>query len=173
MAFLFATAATILACHDANPDPKAPSSPVATAETRASLPGATNMMPFEATSNTTTGSLPLTPPLPLEQPASDANGRPEADDTRVNTPDRGGAAEAPMSQGNGATDRKITQAIRRAIAADEALSLTSKNVKVITSGGKVLLSGVVRSERERASIEAKAHATAGVIDIDDELEVKP
>ena len=143
MTVLLVSASTILACHDANPDPRAPPSPpapVATADTQASQWGATNTMPFEATSNTATSPLPTTPPLPLEQPPSDAT---------------------------------ITQAIRRALVADEALSLAAKNVKVISSDGKVVLSGVVRSERERANVEAKAVAMAGVTAVDNQLEVKP
>jgi osmotically-inducible protein OsmY len=77
-----------------------------------------------------------------------------------------------MDQGNNAIDLKITQTIRKAVMADSTLSFTAKNVKIITSGAKVVLRGPVKTAQERASIEATARATAGVTDVDDQLEVK-
>jgi hypothetical protein len=45
---------------------------------------------------------------------------------------------------------------------DTVADVPGKNVKIITSGAKVVLRGPVKSAQERASIEAKARATAGV-----------
>ena len=115
-----------------------------------------------------------TPPATAAPPAVDtvSNSRPDADNTRVNVRDRGGANVTPMDQGNNAIDLKITQTIRKAVMADSTLSFTAKNVKIITSGAKVVLRGPVKTAQERASIEATARATAGVTDVDDKLEVK-
>ena len=55
---------------------------------------------------------------------------------------------------------------------DGSLSFTAKNVKIISNGGKVVLRGPVKTAQERASIEAKARATAGVTDVDNQLELK-
>ena len=46
------------------------------------------------------------------------------------------------------------------------------NVKVITSGGVVTLRGPVKSQQEKAAIDAKAKQVAGVTRVDNFLEVK-
>jgi osmotically-inducible protein OsmY len=77
-----------------------------------------------------------------------------------------------MDQGNSGTETKITAAVRQAMMSDKSLSFTAKNVKVITVGSRVTLRGPVKSEQERASIEALAKRTAGVSEVDNQLEVK-
>jgi hyperosmotically inducible protein len=47
------------------------------------------------------------------------------------------------------------------------------NIKIITQDGKVTLRGPVRSEDEKASIEAKAVAVAGAGNVTNQLEVAP
>jgi hyperosmotically inducible protein len=106
-------------------------------------------------------------------PATDANVRADADNTRVNARDRSSASPTPMDQSNSKDDIRITADIRRGVVGDGSLSFTAKNVKIITSGGKVVLRGPVKTAQERATIEAKARATAGVTDVDNQLEVKP
>ena len=94
-----------------------------------------------------------------------------ADNTKINDRDRHNAL-TPMSQGNGGDEIKITAAIRRGLMGDKALSFTAKNVKIVTVGTKVTLRGPVKSDQEKAAIEAYAKQTAGVTDVDDQLEVK-
>jgi hypothetical protein len=94
-----------------------------------------------------------------------------ADNTKINERDRQGAL-TPMDQGNSGAEIKITAAVRKALMADKALSFTAKNVKVITIGNKVTLRGPVKSDQERASIEALAKQTTGVSEVDNQLEVK-
>ena len=94
-----------------------------------------------------------------------------ADNTKINERDRHGTL-TPMSQGNSADETKITAAIRRGLMSDKSLSFTAKNVKVITVGTKVTLRGPVNSDQEKQAIEAHAKQTAGVTDVDDQLEVK-
>lgn len=95
-----------------------------------------------------------------------------ADNTKINDRDRHGGALTAMDQGNSGSETKITAAIRKGLMGDKTLSFTAKNVKVITVGTKVTLRGPVKSEQERASIEAIAKQTAGVSEVDDQLEVK-
>jgi osmotically-inducible protein OsmY len=71
-----------------------------------------------------------------------------------------------------ANDRDITEAVRRSLAGDTKLSSTAKNIKIITVNGKVTLRGPVKSDPERSAIEARAKATPGVVEVDDQLEVK-
>jgi len=70
-------------------------------------------------------------------------------------------------------DRAITQKIRKALHDDNSLSTYAHNVKIITQDGKVTLRGPVRSDEEKASIEAKAVAVAGVGNVTNQLEVAP
>lgn len=93
-----------------------------------------------------------------------------ADTQELERRDRPAAVTA-TDQGGG-TDREITAAIRRSVVGDEALSFGAKNVTIVTVGGKVTLRGAVKTEDERAAIEAKARETAGVSAVDNQLEVK-
>jgi len=70
-------------------------------------------------------------------------------------------------------DRAITQKIRKALHDDSALSTYAHNIKIITQDGKVTLRGPVRSEEEKASIEAKAVAVAGPGNVTNQLEIAP
>lgn len=96
----------------------------------------------------------------------------QPDNTKVNKRDRDSNALTPMDQGNGESDLKLTQAIRRAVMADKSLSFTAKNVKIITKDGKVTLRGPVKTAEERAAIEADARNAAGAAAIDNQIEVK-
>ena len=124
------------------------------------------------TGTATTGSPDVSPP-PADRPHADAQDQPKRpDNTAVNERDRRGAALTPVDQGNSASETKISAAIRKAMVADKSLSFTAKNAKVITVGTKVTLRGPVKSEQEKASIEALAKQTAGVSEVDNQLEVK-
>ncbi len=113
-------------------------------------------------------------PAPATQPNADNKGKSgtEPDNTKQNKRDANAAALTPMDQGNGQTDLKITQQIRQAVIGDDSLSFTAKNVKIITSNGKVTLRGPVNTARERATIEAAARKFAGAAQVDNQLEVK-
>jgi hyperosmotically inducible periplasmic protein len=140
-------------------------------------PAASPTKPADATTVAPTAGNtppPAAPPAPVPSSAAATapSSRSDADNTRVNARDRAGAGMTPIDQGNNPADLKITQTIRKAVMADGTLSFTAKNVKIITRGAKVVLRGPVKTAQERASIEATARATAGVTDVDDELEVK-
>gem|GEM_PF-712844 len=115
----------------------------------------------------------------LDPPATNAAGMPAQnptsgapDNSRVNARDKDSKALTPMDQGGSEADRNITQQIRQAVVKDGSLSFTAKNVKIITINGKVTLRGPVKSDAERASIEAAAKSAAGVTQVDNQLEVK-
>jgi len=104
--------------------------------------------------------------------APDTGSNRAADNTRVNERDRSSAALTPMDQGGSASDRAITQQIRKDLMKDKSLSFTAKNVKVITIDGKVTLRGPVKSEAERSAIEAAARrATGDSGRVDNQLEI--
>jgi hypothetical protein len=94
------------------------------------------------------------------------------DNTKVNERDRSSAAQTPLDQRENESDLKITQQIRQAVMADDSLSFTAKNVKIITAGGKVTLRGTVKTDAERSAIEAAARKVAGERQVDNQIEVK-
>lgn len=70
-------------------------------------------------------------------------------------------------------DRAITQKIRKAIHDDTTLSTYAHNIKIITQDGKVTLRGPVRTQDEKAGLEAKAVSVAGQDNVTDLLTVAP
>jgi len=95
------------------------------------------------------------------------------DNTGVNVRDRGGDTLTATDQSESATDRTVTQQIRRAIVADDSLSTAAHNVKIITVDGVVTIRGPVKNDQERSAIVAKANQVAGVKRLDDQLEIAP
>jgi hyperosmotically inducible protein len=94
------------------------------------------------------------------------------DNTGRNVRDRGGDTLTPGDQSESQADRTLTQQIRKAVVADDSLSTTAKNIKIITNNGVVTLRGPVKDSDEREKIEAKAQQFAGTNKIDNQLEVK-
>ena len=95
----------------------------------------------------------------------------EPDNSGRNVRDRNDQTKTPGDQSENEADRTITQNIRQVITADDSLSTNAKNVKIITNDGTVTLRGPVKSEKEKAEIEAKAKQVAGVKRVDNQLEV--
>jgi len=91
------------------------------------------------------------------------------DNTRANK-DGGQTAD---QQAMNKSDRQLTQQIRKSVMDDKTLSTYAHNVKIIAQDGTVTLRGPVRSEDEKAAIEAKAKAVAGVSAVNNELTIAP
>ncbi len=101
-----------------------------------------------------------------------ASGKPAADNTAKNKRDAAGDTKTSGDQSNSPEDIKITAAIRRAIVADDSLTMTATNVKIITADGKVTLRGPVKTAAEKTKIGELAKKEAGKATIDNQLEVK-
>lgn len=80
--------------------------------------------------------------------------------------------KTPLDQSNRPEDLKITQAIRKAVMADDSLSLEAKNVQIITADGKVTLRGKVDKSAEKKAIAAHARKSAGSLDVVNQIEVE-
>jgi osmotically-inducible protein OsmY len=102
--------------------------------------------------------------------ADDAKTKP--DNTAVNERDRSRETQTSGDQSNSSADLKITQAIRQALVKDSELSMTAKNVKIITNNGQVTLRGPVKNAQEKLKIDQLARSAAGGAKIDDQLDVK-
>jgi hyperosmotically inducible protein len=108
---------------------------------------------------------------PLAELAQAPPAQTAPDNTGRNVRDRGGATLTPGDQSETEADRTLTQRIRQAVVADDALSMTAKNIKIITVNGMVTLRGPVKTMEEKSTIEAKAQQIAGAGKVDSQLEV--
>jgi hyperosmotically inducible protein len=104
--------------------------------------------------------------------STDANGA-KPDNTKVNKRDRNAGEATADQQKMNKADRQLTQKIRRAIYDNNSLSTYAHNVKIISQDGMVTLKGPVRTEDEKAALEAKATAIAGSGKVTNELSVVP
>lgn len=95
-----------------------------------------------------------------------------ADNSGRNARDRSGETKTAGDQSNSSSDIKITADIRRAVMKDDSLSMTAKNVKIITADGVVTLRGPVKTAEEKATIAKLAEANAGGAKVMDQLEIK-
>jgi osmotically-inducible protein OsmY len=116
-----------------------------------------------------TGVLFTAVPLSAQTPATQT----PADNTKVNTRDRAKGAVTADQQKENATDRGLTQKIRRALMADKTLSTYAHNVKIIAQNGNVTLKGPVRSNEEKQNVEAKALEIAGAGHVTNEISIAP
>jgi hyperosmotically inducible periplasmic protein len=94
-----------------------------------------------------------------------------ADNTDKNERDRNMDTLTPGDQGGSEADRTVTQQIRQGVVQDDALSMTGKNVKIVTVNGVVTLRGPVKSTTEKSQIAAIAQRVDGVKRVDNQLEV--
>ena len=94
------------------------------------------------------------------------------DNSARNQRDRSGDTKTSGDQSESSSDIKITAAIRRAIMKDDSLSMTAKNVKIITEKGRVTLRGPVNTAAEKTTIARLAAEAAPQSRVDDQLEVK-
>jgi hyperosmotically inducible protein len=92
----------------------------------------------------------------------------QPDNTANNKQDSNNADQ----QKENAADRDLTKKIRHSIMQDKNLSTYAHNIKVIVRDGDVTLKGPVKSEDEKAAIEAKATEIAGPGKVQNQLTVK-
>lgn len=123
-----------------------------------------------------TGCEPMEPsrttqPLPETAPGTPAPTPP--DNTAVNERDASGATKTPIDQDENQADVERTAEIRKRILAAPEMSIYAREIKVITSQGKVTLRGPVNTEAERETIVRIATEVAGAGNVQDEIDVKP
>ena len=96
----------------------------------------------------------------------------DADNTARNERDRNPATQVPTDQAENQADREISANVRKAVTADDSLSINAQNIKIVTSNGTVTLRGPVKSTQEKTAIETKAKQVAGVTRVDNLLEIE-
>ena len=95
------------------------------------------------------------------------------DNTGKNERDKDHQTLTPGDQSERPEDVKLTQSIRQAIMKDKVLSITAKNIKIITASGRVTLRGPVNNVVEKTKIHDLARGAAGQVPVDNQLEIKP
>ena len=95
---------------------------------------------------------------------------PAPDNTKANAQADQNTAD---KQSNAASDRALTQQVRKAIMQDKSMSTYAHNLKVVTQNGQVTLSGPVRTDEEKQAIVQKAAEIAGQDRIVDQISVAP
>ena len=99
----------------------------------------------------------------------------DADNVAQNRRDRDSDIPTAGDQPQNKQDLELASNIRKAIVSDSSLSVNAHNVKIIVSNGVLTLRGPVKSQEEKAAIEAKAKSVAGVTSVNNliEIESKP
>lgn len=96
----------------------------------------------------------------------------EPDNTARNVRDRDERTLTPLDQGNSKADVDTTAQIRKEIIAGKNLSVSARNVKIITKNGRVTLRGPVNTAEEKRLIGEIADRIARTGNVDNQLEVK-
>jgi osmotically-inducible protein OsmY len=94
---------------------------------------------------------------------------PAPDNTKTNKSES--AKPTADDQKQNSKDLEITRQIRKLVTDDKGLSTYAKNVKIVTQNGSVTLSGPVRSETEKKSVEAKAAQVAGSTHVKSDIQI--
>jgi hyperosmotically inducible periplasmic protein len=109
----------------------------------------------------------------IPKPSSAGFRQEQSDNTKMNKGDATKDTTTADQQKMNPSDRAMTQKIRAEIMKDKSLSTYAHNVKIITQDGKVTLKGPVRTQDEKASVEAKAAAIAGDANVTSQIEIAP
>jgi osmotically-inducible protein OsmY len=140
-----------------------------TTTTTTPAPGATNDSATNTDSATNSGS--TMPSTGTDTTHGTTSGTLEPDNTARNERDAEGNTKTPIDQDENQADVTTTAEIRKMITGDSNMSINARNVKIVTSQGKVTLRGPVDSEAEKTAIEKFARDVAGENNVTSEIEV--
>jgi len=96
---------------------------------------------------------------------------PAPDNTKTNKTEN--AKPTADQQKQNQSDVETTREIRQLITKDKALSTYAKNIKIVSQNGNVTLTGPVRTEEEKKSVEAKAVQVAGTGHVKNQIQLAP
>ncbi len=116
-------------------------------------------------------AVPLLSTLCLATPMALSADAKSADNSAINTRDRGRSTLTPIDQSEAASDLALAALLRRKLLALPNLSMAGKNIKIITREGRVTLRGPVPDKAERSRIELVLAEAAGKASIDSQLEI--
>ena len=94
------------------------------------------------------------------------------ENTQRNLRDKDNLTLTAEDQKESKSDLNITAHIRKGVNKDKTLSMDAHNAKIITRNGVVTLRGPVETEAERLKLQQITQKTKGVLQIDNQLEIK-
>ena len=94
------------------------------------------------------------------------------ENTQRNLRDKDNMTLTAEDQKESKADLNITAHIRKSVHKDKTLSMDAHNAKIITRNGVVTLRGPVETEAERLKLQEITQKTKGVLQIDNQLEIK-
>lgn len=94
------------------------------------------------------------------------------ENTQRNLRDKDNLTLTAEDQNESKADLNITAHIRKSVHNDKTLSMDAHNAKIITRNGVVTLRGPVETETERLKLQEITQKTKGVLQIDNQLEIK-
>jgi hyperosmotically inducible periplasmic protein len=104
---------------------------------------------------------------------STAQAQTAPDNTRQNSINAMNKTASADMQKNDETDLALTKHIRASVMADKSLSTYAHNIKIVAVNGNVTLSGVVHTQQEKDSIEAKAQGAVNNGSVVNNLKIAP
>ncbi len=138
-------------------------------------PATTTTTPAPSVTNdsgtNTDGTMPGTAPYGTTSGTTTDDVTPAPDNTAKNERDADGNTKTPIDQDENQADITTTAEIRKLITGDSSMSINARNVKIVTSQGKVTLRGPVDSATEKDAIEKFARQVAGETNVTSEIEV--
>ncbi len=90
----------------------------------------------------------------------------------INERDRSNQTLTPEDQSQSKNDLELAASIRRAVVAQDGISVDGQNIKIIAGSNKVTLRGPVKDSEERVAIEKTVRTAAGKATVDNQLEIK-
>ena len=109
--------------------------------------------------------------LPIASGGPTTANAPEQADTSTNQPLT--ASVSPEGRGH-RQDRRVSDAVRRAMIADPALKQVALDrIRIETRQGKVIVAGIVASAAQEKAVLDRAKSVEGVTSVDDQVEVLP
>ena len=115
---------------------------------------------------------PEAPPAVISVPETSVSSRPEV---RVYPPAATEATPEPLlpaiTYGPSEADLALAQSLRRILSADTSLASASRNMMMSIQNGRVTLTGTAPSENARRVVEQTVGSTAGVVSVEDRVQV--
>lgn len=105
--------------------------------------------------------------------ATIAHAQTAPDNTKQNSMDAMNKTASADTQMNDKTDLALTKKIRTSVMADKSLSTYAHNIKIVAVNGNVTLNGVVHTQQEKDSIEAKAQGAVSNGRVVNNLKITP
>ena len=96
---------------------------------------------------------------------------PPLDNSAINVRDRADNVLTATDQSNAPADLAITTRLRKFVVEDPYLSVSGRNVKIITIAGVVTLRGPVKNTWEKVHIGTAAARVEGVVEVDNQIDV--